>query len=176
MSWLEPTNLLLLACALIYGVIGEWVDGGILLVFVLGISLLDAVQQQRSNRALAELARLSAPRAHVRRDGQTLDLPAAPGLMRQPPRPPEAPLFGPDTWRHSLIQGAVVMVAALVLAFWPDTDAESHRSLVFSLLLLAGGGLVWLNGDPREPITAIGPGIGLGLWLLLQALPTFSSC
>ncbi len=50
MSWLEPTNLLLLACALIYGVIGEWVDGGILLMFVLGISLLDAVQQQRSNR------------------------------------------------------------------------------------------------------------------------------
>ncbi len=49
---------------------------------------------------------------------------------------------------------------------------ESHRSLVFSLLLLAGGGLVWLNGDPREPITAIGPGIGLGLWLLLQALPS----
>ncbi|MCX5931713.1 MAG: HAD-IC family P-type ATPase, partial [Cyanobacteria bacterium] len=76
MSWLEPTNLLLLACALIYGVIGEWVDGGILLVFVLGISLLDAVQQQRSNRALAELAGLSAPRAHVRRDGQELDLPA----------------------------------------------------------------------------------------------------
>ena len=76
MSWLEPTNLLLLACALIYGVIGEWVDGGILLVFVVGISLLDAVQQQRSNRALAELARLSAPHAHVRRDGEDLELPA----------------------------------------------------------------------------------------------------
>ncbi|MEA5474374.1 ATPase, partial [Synechococcus sp. CCY9201] len=76
MSWLEPTNLLLLACALIYGLIGEWVDGGILLVFVVGISLLDAVQQQRSNHALAELARLSAPHAHVRRDGEDLELPA----------------------------------------------------------------------------------------------------
>ncbi len=97
-------------------------------------------------------------------------LPATPGLMRQPPRPPEAPLFGPDTWRHSLTQGAVVMVAALVLAFWADTDAESRRSLVFSLLLLSGGGLVWLNGDPRSPVTAAGAGIGLGLWLLL-ALP-----
>jgi hypothetical protein len=60
MSWLEPTNLLLLACALVYGLIGEWVDGGILLLFVVGISLLDALQQQRSNHALAELARLSA--------------------------------------------------------------------------------------------------------------------
>ena len=62
------------------------------------------------------------------------------------------------------------MVAALVLAFWPDTDLETRRSLVFSLLLLAGGGLVWLNGDPRSPITAAGAAIGLGLWLLL-AIP-----
>ncbi|MBC1264199.1 HAD-IC family P-type ATPase [Synechococcus sp. BSA11S] len=98
-------------------------------------------------------------------------LPATPGLMRQPPRPPESPLFGPDTWRHSLSQGAVVMVAALVLVFWPETNAATHRSLVFSLLLLAGGGLVWLNGDPRSPITAAGAGIGLGLWLLLLAIP-----
>ncbi|MCT0225881.1 HAD-IC family P-type ATPase [Synechococcus sp. CS-1328] len=98
-------------------------------------------------------------------------LPASPGLMRQPPRPPEAPLFGPDTWRHSLTQGAVVMVAALVLVFWPDTAAATHRSLVFSLLLLAGGGLVWLNGDPHSRITAAGAGIGLGLWLLLLAIP-----
>ncbi|MEA5474122.1 HAD-IC family P-type ATPase, partial [Synechococcus sp. CCY9201] len=98
-------------------------------------------------------------------------LPATPGLMRQPPRPPQAPLFGPDTWRHSLSQGAVVMVAALVLVFWPEADAATHRSLVFSLLLLAGGGLVWLNGDPHSRITAAGAGIGLGLWLLLLAIP-----
>jgi Ca2+-transporting ATPase len=97
-------------------------------------------------------------------------LPATPALMRQPPRPPEAPLFGPETWRRSLGQGAAVMVAALLLAFWPDTDTEVRRSLVFSLLLLAGGGLVWLNGDPRSRITAAGAAIGLGLWVLL-AIP-----
>jgi Ca2+-transporting ATPase len=94
-------------------------------------------------------------------------LPAAPGLMRQPPRPPEAPLFGAGTWRRSLAQGAVLLAAALVLAFWPEASVETHRSLVFSLLLLGGGGLVWLNGDRRSPITAAGAGLGLGLWLLV---------
>jgi len=49
---LEPTNLLLLACALIYGLIGEPQEAAILLVFVAGISLLDAWQQHRSRRAL----------------------------------------------------------------------------------------------------------------------------
>ncbi len=53
---LEPSNLLLLACALIYGLIGEPQEAAILLIFVAGISLLDGLQQQRSRRALAELA------------------------------------------------------------------------------------------------------------------------
>ena len=73
---LEPTNLLLLSCALIYGLIGEPAEAAILLAFVVGISLLDAIQQQRSNRALAELARLSAPLAHVRRAGVDLEIAA----------------------------------------------------------------------------------------------------
>lgn len=72
----EPTNLLLLSCALIYGLIGEPAEAVILLAFVVGISLLDAIQQQRSNRALAELARLSAPLAHVRRAGVDLAIAA----------------------------------------------------------------------------------------------------
>ncbi|MFM8604021.1 MAG: ATPase, partial [Cyanobium sp.] len=74
MAILEPTNLLLLACALIYGLIGEPQEALILLVFVAAICLLDAWQQQRSQRALAELARLSAPRARVRRNGADLVL------------------------------------------------------------------------------------------------------
>jgi len=74
MAILEPTNLLLLACALIYGLIGEPQEGLILLGFVAAICLLDAWQQRRSRRALAELARLSAPRARVRRNGADLVL------------------------------------------------------------------------------------------------------
>ncbi len=73
MAIAEPTNLLLLACALIYALIGEPQEALILLLFVAAISLLDAWQQHRSRRALAELGRLSSPRARVRRDGLDLD-------------------------------------------------------------------------------------------------------
>ena len=52
MALLEPTNLLLLACALIYLWIGEASEAGILLLFVALISGLDAWQQRRSRRAL----------------------------------------------------------------------------------------------------------------------------
>lgn len=76
MALLEPTNLILLACALVYGLIGEPEDGAVLLVFVLAIVLLDVLQRRRSDRALAELARLSAPRARVCRDGEEFELAA----------------------------------------------------------------------------------------------------
>ena len=75
MALLEPTNLLLLACALIYLAIGEPAEALILLVFVAGISLLDASQQRRSQRALAELARLSAPQVRLLRGGVERVLP-----------------------------------------------------------------------------------------------------
>ena len=60
---------------------------------------------------------------------------------------------------------------ALTLACWPGLDIEGQRSLVFSLLLLGGGVLVWLNGEPRSRLSQFGGAIGLGLWLLLQVIP-----
>ncbi|MFO7629364.1 MAG: HAD-IC family P-type ATPase [Prochlorococcaceae cyanobacterium] len=102
-------------------------------------------------------------------------IPAAATQMQRPPSPAEAPLFGADTWRRALLQGGVLTLAALALAFWPGLDTISRRSLAFSLLLLAGGGLVGLNGEPSSRISQLGAGIGLGLWLLLQAVPGLNS-
>ena len=75
MAVLEPTNLLLLAGALIYLWIGEPAEAVILLMFVAAISGLDALQQRRSRRALDELARLAAPAVRLRRQGKDLQLP-----------------------------------------------------------------------------------------------------
>ncbi|MEB3333174.1 MAG: cation transporting ATPase C-terminal domain-containing protein, partial [Synechococcaceae cyanobacterium] len=98
-------------------------------------------------------------------------MPAQAGLMEQPPRPPDAPLFGAATWHRALLQGGAMAALALAIAGWPDLAAIDRRSLLFSLLLLGGGVLVWLNGEPRSRISQLGGAIGLGLWLLLQLIP-----
>jgi Ca2+-transporting ATPase len=97
-------------------------------------------------------------------------MPGDPELLRRPPRAPEAPLLSQGAWRRALAQGSALVVGVLLLAFWPGVPLESRRSLVFGLLLLAGGGLVWLNGPRHTGHGAIGLGLGLGLWLLVQGL------
>ena len=95
-------------------------------------------------------------------------MPGEGDLLRQPPRPPEAPLLGAATWRLAILQGGALVAVILVLAFWPGVALESRRSLVFGLLLLAGGGLVWLNGDRGSRLGLAGLGLGIALWLLIQ--------
>jgi Ca2+-transporting ATPase len=43
-------------------------------------------------------------------------LPDHRNLLRRPPRPPDAPLFGPDTWRRARVEGGVMTLIALLIA------------------------------------------------------------
>lgn len=66
----EPMFLLLLITASIYFILGEVTDGLIMLGFVLFISGIEFVQEQKMDRALEELNTLSAINIRVIRDGK----------------------------------------------------------------------------------------------------------
>ena len=59
------------------------------------------------------------------------------------------------------------MAGVLAMAFWPQSAPQTQRSMVVGVLLLSGGGLVWINGGRFIAITAAGAALGAGLWLAL---------
>ena len=66
----DPMFALLLAAALVYGVLGDLQQGLALLVFVLVVLGLTLYQEGRTERAVAALRDLSSPRALVLRDAR----------------------------------------------------------------------------------------------------------
>ena len=98
-------------------------------------------------------------------------LPAEPQLMARPPRLPDAPLFGLDTWRPALLQGGALTLLALLLLAWPGLTLPVRRSLELALLVWSAGGLVWLNARRNRRLGGIALAISALLWLLLQWLP-----
>jgi Ca2+-transporting ATPase len=68
----EPMFLLLVACGLLYMVMGELTDALMLLGFVFVVMGITIVQERRTERALEALKDLSSPRALVIRDGGLL--------------------------------------------------------------------------------------------------------
>ena len=69
--------LVLIAAAIVSGIIGEPVDTIAILIIVLLNGLLGFVQEYRAERAVAALKMLAAPSARVRRGGQVLTVAAS---------------------------------------------------------------------------------------------------
>lgn len=99
-------------------------------------------------------------------------IPASAGLMREPPRSTDAPLIDSNTWHQAVLQGGVLTALVSLPLLWPDLAVVQQRSWVLFVLVLGGSALVWLNGDRRSGFTVIGSLIGVGLWLMVQLLPT----
>lgn len=72
--------LVLIAAAIISGVIGEPLDAMAILVIVLLNGIIGMIQEFRAERAIMALKKLAAPSARVRRKGQVVTIPAA-GLV-----------------------------------------------------------------------------------------------
>ena len=68
---------ILIFAAVISGVMAEWADALSILAMVLLKGILGFVQEERAERALAALQKLSSPMAKVRRDGSVQLLPAS---------------------------------------------------------------------------------------------------
>jgi Ca2+-transporting ATPase len=67
---------LLIFAAVISGVLAEWIDAAAILAIVLLNGAIGFVQEDRSRRALAALAKLARPLAHVLRGGSWETVPA----------------------------------------------------------------------------------------------------
>lgn len=68
---------ILIFAALIAGLMGEWVDTFAILAIVLLNGIIGFMQEERAERALASLQKLSSPMAKVLRDGEMKLLPAS---------------------------------------------------------------------------------------------------
>ncbi|HND53841.1 MAG TPA: HAD-IC family P-type ATPase, partial [Pirellulaceae bacterium] len=67
---------ILVAAAVISGLMGEWLDAVAILAIVVLNGLLGFFQEERAERALAALQKLSSPMAKVLRDGRLENVPA----------------------------------------------------------------------------------------------------
>src|SRR5262245_16242945 len=67
----------LIGAALVSALLGEFVDGLAIIAIVVLNAVLGFFQEYRAERAAAALARLTAPRAKVIRDGQAMVIPAS---------------------------------------------------------------------------------------------------
>ncbi len=71
----EPMFLLLISCAILYIVLGDYREGFILLSTIMVIIFITFYQYQKTEKALDALKMLSSPRALVIRDNNTIRIP-----------------------------------------------------------------------------------------------------
>ena len=70
----EPMFILLIIASLIYFVLGEPRDGIIMLIFVIGIIMIDIIQEWKTDKTLKALKDLSQPKVKVLRDGKKVEI------------------------------------------------------------------------------------------------------
>ncbi len=68
---------ILIAAAIISGLLGEWIDAGAIMAIVFLNGILGFIQESRAERALMALQHLASPQARVIRGGMLQDLPAS---------------------------------------------------------------------------------------------------
>ncbi|QSF47728.1 calcium-translocating P-type ATPase, SERCA-type [Paenibacillus tianjinensis] len=65
---------ILLAAAILSGILGEWTDTVIILLVVILNAVLGVIQENKAEQALEALKSMSSPMARIRRDGQVMEI------------------------------------------------------------------------------------------------------
>jgi len=73
---LEPMFILLLVACIIYFVVGQYMEGIIMLVSIFIVATISLYQEYRSQNAIHALRKLSAPSSNVLRNGVAIQIPA----------------------------------------------------------------------------------------------------
>ena len=69
--------ILLIAAAVISGLLGEWIDASAILLIVVLNAVMGVIQESRAEEALAALKKMASPEAHIIRDGKRITVPAS---------------------------------------------------------------------------------------------------
>ncbi len=143
----EPMFILLLLAVAIYLLLGSWWESLILLVFVTVVIWITYYQERKTERALAALRALSAPRAKVIRDGQEKEIAArelVPGdlviINEGDSVPADAELISADnlTVDESLLTGESLPVHKSVNSFDDKSDGTRLNMVYSGTLVVAG--------------------------------------
>jgi Ca2+-transporting ATPase len=167
----EPMLLLLLGAGLIYMVLGDVHDAAILLAFASLSVVIEVVQEGRTDRAIAALGELEAPRATVIREGHRHVIPASQVVRGDLVVIAEGERVAADGWLieanglqidQSVLTGESVPVLARALGegevrrdHLPGGDGSPMAYL--GTLAVSGNGLMEVSATgPRSRMGAIG--------------------
>jgi Ca2+-transporting ATPase len=73
-QWTDPMIIVLIAAAVVSGIVGEIADTVIIMVVVVLNSILGVVQEGKAEKAIEALQKMSSPFSKVRRNGQVMQI------------------------------------------------------------------------------------------------------
>lgn len=151
----DPMFLLLVACGVLYLILGEIRDALMLLAFVLLVIVITVYQEYKTERALSALKELTSPRAMVIRDGVRMLIPSrelVPGDLVVIAEGDRVPADGVLIEGQGLsVDESLLTGEAVPVMRAPETQSAQISS---GTLVVQGRGLMRVERTGRE--TAIG--------------------
>ena len=140
---------LLVAAAVLAGILGDWFDTAAILAIVVMNAILGFVQEQRAERAMGALKRLSAPQAKVRREGIIALIPAEQLVVgdiillesgdRSPADARIVAEFGLQTLESSLTGESTAISKRADIVLPTETPLADRANCVFAGTIVAAG-------------------------------------